>query len=102
MKDLCEDIIRSHISKIKLLREQSKFVKMHSREPIKDFKIFRKKMLKKLKREFVKNRKELIDKLNSFREAFEKKKEEIKADLEEANKSWKEISQTLEEKRQKF
>lgn len=75
---------------------------MHLRGQTKDFKIFRKKMFKKLRREFVKNRKELIDKLNSFREAFEKKEKGIRADLEEANKSWKEISQTLEEKKQKF
>lgn len=38
----------------------------------------------------------------SFREAFEKKKKGIRADLEEANKSCKEISPTLKEKKQKF
>ena len=40
---------------------------------------------------FIKKRKHALTKINSFREDFEKKEKEMKADLEEAGRIWKEL-----------
>jgi hypothetical protein len=41
----------------------------------------------------IKNRKEALTKLNSFRESFEKREKETEADLEEARRIWRELSE---------
>lgn len=102
MKALCEDIIKSHQErqdKLKLLKEQSELIRDHSRRYLEDFKAFRKEMSEKLRKDLVKNRKELIDNLNSFREDFKKKEREVKRDLEEADRIWDKMKETLKAKR---
>ncbi len=42
---------------------------------------------------FLKKKKEALDKINSYQESFKKKELEIKADLEEAERIWKELSE---------
>jgi len=44
---------------------------------------------------FIKKRQEALTKINSFREAFEKKEKGIKEDLEEASRIWKEVGETF-------
>ncbi len=39
----------------------------------------------------IKKRKEALTKINSFREGFRKKEKEMRADLEEAGRIWKEL-----------
>lgn len=43
--------------------------------------------------EFVKKKKEALTKLKSFREDFMRKQKKVKADLDEASKTWKELSE---------
>ena len=49
--------------------------------------------LKSSREEFIKRKKEALTKLNSFREDFRKKENEMKADLEEAGRILKELSE---------
>ena len=42
---------------------------------------------------FIKKRKEVLTKINSFREDFRKKEKEMKADLKEAGKIWRGLSE---------
>jgi hypothetical protein len=65
-----------------------------------NFKNFPREMLKKLMNNLIKNRTELIDKLNSFREVFKKKERKVRADLEEAYKIWKKMNQTLKKRKE--
>ncbi len=46
-----------------------------------------------LVRGFIKKRKEALSKINSFREDFRKKEKEMKVDLEEARRIWRELSE---------
>ena len=69
---------------------------------MRDYKNFRKGMLTKLRRDFIKNRKELINKVNAFRRDFKEKEKEVKKDLEEASRIWKKMRKTLKERKQKF
>ena len=49
-------------------------------------------MTEKLTKVLMKNSKESIDRFNSYRDTFEKKKKRIKQDLEKAATLWKETS----------
>jgi len=51
--------------------------------------------LSSFREDFVKKRKEALNKLNSLREDFRKREKEIKADLEEASRNWRELSETF-------
>ncbi len=42
---------------------------------------------------FLKKKKEALTKVNSFRENFKKRELEMKVDLEEAGRIWKELSE---------
>ncbi|MDO9463959.1 MAG: hypothetical protein Q7J67_01480 [bacterium] len=43
--------------------------------------------------DFLRKRKEALDKLSSCREGFRRKEKRIKADLAEAGKTWEKVSQ---------
>ncbi len=47
-----------------------------------------------------KKMKGVMDKFNSARENFEKKEKKVRADLEEASRIWKKMSETLEKRKQ--
>ena len=50
-------------------------------------------MTEKLRKNLIAKKKGVMAKFNSARENFEKKEKELKADLEEAGKTWKEVSE---------
>jgi len=44
---------------------------------------------------FIKKRKQALTKINSLREEFEKKEKDMRAELEEARRIWREMSETF-------
>ncbi len=49
--------------------------------------------LSSAKEGYIKKKKQALLKLSSFRENFERQKEERESDLEKAGKTWKEVSE---------
>ena len=50
-------------------------------------------MTEKLRKNLIEKRKGALTKINSFREDFRKKEKEMKAELEEAGRIWKELGE---------
>lgn len=50
-------------------------------------------MTTEFRKNLIKKKKELTSKFNSARETFKRKEKEVKADLEEASKTWRETSE---------
>ncbi|MDP2830828.1 MAG: hypothetical protein Q8O02_01095 [Candidatus Omnitrophota bacterium] len=50
-------------------------------------------MIEKLRKNLTEKRKTAMVRFNLYRDAFEKKKSRIKADLEEAGRIWKELGE---------
>jgi hypothetical protein len=73
--------------------QQENFLRMR------DYKNFRKGVPAKLGRDFIKNRMELINEVNTFRRNFKEKERKVRVDLEEAYKIWKKMGQTLKERK---
>ena len=51
-----------------------------------------KEMIEKLRKKLIEKRKESMGRFSSARKNFEKKEEKVKADLDEASKTWAELS----------
>ncbi len=104
MKSLCEDIITSHAdrkSSIKQLKEQAEVIRENARRFLADSKKFHEEMSEGLKNRLQEGKDELIKNVNTIREDFRKKEEEIRVDLSEASKIWNEMNEALRSKKSK-
>jgi len=68
---------------------------------LRESEVFRKEMMEKLKMDLAEDRKEALDRLDSFRRDFRKKERGVRRDLEEASRNWKGMRETLQRRKKK-
>jgi uncharacterized protein YoxC len=104
MKSLCEDIITSHEDRkntIKQIKGQVDAIRENAGRFLADSKKFHDEMSRDLKKRLQEGKEELIENVNTIREDFRKKEEEIRADLAEASKIWNKMNESLRSKKTK-
>lgn len=104
MKFLCENILHSdedRKNEIEQIKEQAEAIRDNARKFLSASYKFQKEMGKELRTGLREGKEELIKKVNAFREDFNKKEKEVKADLAEASRLWNEMHKVLRDKRAK-
>lgn len=104
MKALCEDILigdEDRKKRIEQIKRQADAIRDNAKKFLAVSHKFQKEMGKELRTGLREGREELIKKVTAFREDFNKKEKEVKADLAEASKLWNKMHKVLRDKRTK-
>lgn len=102
MRSLCEEVRGSSVDRkefIKQLKGQTGTIRSNARRFLIDSKKFRKEMGKELREDLQGSKRELIKTVSGLREDFKKKNRELRTDLAEASKIWREMSHSLKRKK---
>lgn len=102
MKSLCKEMrISSEDRKesIRILKDQVESIRRNAKQFLIDSKKFHKGMSKELRDDLLGSKRELIKMVSFLREDFKEKNRELKADLAEAGKVWREMINSLEKEK---
>ncbi len=104
MKSICEGIAAAYESRnnsVKGLKGDARAIRKNAVKFVNDCRVVHEKMAAGLRRELKETHKRLQERVNSLREDFKTREEEVLSDLRAASELWNKMGETLRAKKRR-